>query len=64
MQPTDEQLIDRACRAYFRRFGKHADFPGQDSTVSKRGVVRLTNVRGELARYKYDAKRDRLKFVA
>jgi len=64
MNPTDEALIERATKAYFRRFGKHADFPSShDCSVSARGVVRLACVRGELARYQYDRKADRLSFV-
>ncbi len=64
MYPTDDQLIDRAVRAYFRRYGKRADYPSvPSSTVSTRGVVRLVNCNGELARYKHDKKRDKLTFV-
>lgn len=59
----DSVLIDRATRAYFRRFGKHADFPSDLSCVSTRGVVRLVNCNSELARYRHDAATDRLYFI-
>jgi len=62
-----DNLIDRAMRAYFRR-GKAAggaiDQPAQHlCTVSTRGMVRLANGHRELARYRYDAKADRLAYV-
>lgn len=62
---TDEELIDRAMRAYFRRFGKHADQPACYSEVkgTKNPVVELVNCNGVLARYGYCRASDRLTFI-
>ena len=55
---TPTQLIDRAMRAYFRRFGTNAPQPANTSCVVEvrnpraAWVVVLRNVRGELARYR------------
>jgi hypothetical protein len=60
----DNTIIERALRAYFRRFGKHADFPSSyGCSVSVRGVVTLRNGHRTLACYRYDSKADRLAFV-
>ena len=54
-KPTDDELRDRATRAYFRRFGAVAQQPSSASDVVGDGadrVVVLRNCRGELARYR------------
>lgn len=63
---TDEDLLTRANRAYFRRYGKQADFPsGYDSSVKWRpngtAFITLANGNGVLAIYDYDPRKDRLK---
>ena len=64
--PTDEDLIARANRAYFRRF-PGGDFPGCLSAVAwhRNGsaTVALRNGNGVLARYHYRPASDRLSWL-
>jgi hypothetical protein len=58
----------RALRAYFRRCGRHADFPGgPDSFLLLAGgrcrAVVLANGNGTLARYRYSEVSDQLRYV-
>jgi hypothetical protein len=61
----EDELYDRACKAYHKRFGADAQFPGRDSSNTfeeKDGTVRveLANVNGPLATYIYHPVSDRL----
>ena len=61
----DEELFDRACKAYFERFGPDAIFPDRSSSNTfeeKDGTVRvkLANVKGPLATYIYHPGSDQL----
>ena len=62
----EKELIERAVRAYFRRFGGGATIPSHSNsyveTVDGREHVVLVNVDGELARYFVD-KNSNLRFV-
>jgi hypothetical protein len=61
-----ESAMDRAYRAYFRRFGQRADQPNAALSDIEDGpprVVVLANVRGELARYRIHPKTGALRFV-
>jgi hypothetical protein len=58
----DEDLIDRAITAYFRRFGNEANQPSRSSSAVEGGFVVLENVNGELARYQI-TKRGGLRYV-
>lgn len=64
---TTAAIPGRALRAYFRRFGSRAPQPSAGSlepSIDSRGrvFVILSNVRGELARYRFAG--GRLRFVA
>lgn len=69
MNPTvydEAELVARATKAYFRNAGHPSpDQPCRHSSdVGEEGgelVVTLRNVNGDLARYRYDAGRDRLR---
>ncbi len=49
---NDEDLIERARRAYFRSEGPGAPQPNRAHDRVEGGVVILGNARGELARYR------------
>ncbi len=60
----EEKVVERAFRAYFRRYGKDALQPSQyGSELTSKGIVELVNCNGVLARYRYDEKNDRLHFI-
>ena len=53
MRPTLDELIDRAIRAYTRRFGPQADAPAKNATLTHHsGVIILRNTYRELATYR------------
>jgi len=62
----ENELIQRAIRAYFRRFGGGAPIPSHSNSyvevVDGRENVVLVNVGGELARYFVD-KNSNLRFI-
>lgn len=67
--PNDlhENLFTRAVRAYLRRCDRSGVMRQQPSRASSDiddGGVVLRNTRGELARFRYDASRDRLTMLA
>ena len=49
--PMDEEIEERARKAYFRLYGRHADQPGWVEIQGKN--VTLGNVRGPLARCEF-----------
>ena len=61
-----EPAIERAYRAYFRRFGEGADQPDSGLSTIEEGPSRvavLANVNGELARYRIHPRTGALRFV-
>ncbi len=64
---TDEaEMMKRAMRNYFRRFGAGAPIPANTSEVVEIGgesVAVLRNINGELARFKLD-RSGRLRYLA
>lgn len=50
-RPTHQEMEERVRRAYFRRYGIHADQPGWVKIRGK--YVTLGNVRGPLARFEF-----------
>jgi hypothetical protein len=61
-----QPALDRAYRAYFRRFGEGADQPNAGLSTIEEGpplVVVLANVNGELARYRVQPRTGALRFV-
>jgi hypothetical protein len=66
---AEKELFERACRAYFRRFGREASQPSWAESVASYyrhigfGGITLSNANGHLATYLYNMKKDRLKFV-
>lgn len=61
------EMFDRCSRAYFRTYGADAEQPTSASEYETAPdgstLFVLRNVRGELARYTYDAKNDRVREI-
>lgn len=59
-----EYLYDRALIAYFRYYKKKGIEPQQpsfgSSEISPHGIIKLRNMNGVLAIYRYNEKNDRL----
>ena len=56
IQRDEQELVDAAIKAYFRRYGESANQPSRYSSAVDDGHVILRNINGELARYKVDAR--------